>query len=110
MKLRKADEINRLIIKNPIKRWEHACFQRFLRFIGYHNLVQNIVSFCTKVGQDDGHLLFLIKLKSLKVGKETMMHLVEIETKLRKDGGIKIPDKNWRQQDYMRVMRYVFYI
>ena len=36
---------------NPIKRWEHACFQRFLRFRGYHNLVQNIVSFCTKVGQ-----------------------------------------------------------
>lgn len=29
--IRKADEINRLIIKNPIKRWEHACFQRFLR-------------------------------------------------------------------------------
>ena len=30
--VRKVDEINRLIIKNPIKRWEHACFQRFLRF------------------------------------------------------------------------------
>ncbi len=36
---------------NPIKRWEHACFQRFLRFRGYHKLVQNIVSFCTRVGQ-----------------------------------------------------------
>ena len=38
------------------------------------------------------------------------MHLVEIETKLRKDGVIKIPDKELEATGLHEVMRYVFYI
>lgn len=34
------------IIKKPNKRWKHVCFRRFLRCIGYHDFVQNIISFC----------------------------------------------------------------